>query len=183
MLFPIPTSRSAQRVVVTGAGIVTALGTGWQINAAGFCAGRPAIRPVTLFDVSRQRTRIAAEVDLPRELPVTRMSGKSRGRLDRASQMLLHAAHEAWSQAGWLPEENLPVVLGTTSGEMSLGEAYLRQAINSARHFKKQATRVAGYQVQRQGLDLCDAFGFQGPITVISNACASGANAIGRACS
>jgi 3-oxoacyl-[acyl-carrier-protein] synthase II len=181
VLFPAPTSGSVQRVVVTGAGIVTALGTGWQINAAGFRAGRPAIRAVTLFDVSRQRTRIAAEVDLPRELPATKMTAKSRGRLNRAAQMLLHAAHEAWSQAGWLPEENLPVVLGTTSGEMTLGEAYLRQAITAAHHAKNQATRVAGYQVQRQGLDLCDAFGFQGPITIISNACASGANAIGRA--
>ena len=62
-----------------------------------------------------------------------------------------------------------------------MGEAYLRQAITDSHHFKNQATRVAGYQVQRQGLDLCDAFGFQGPVTIISNACASGANAIGRA--
>ncbi len=37
------------------------------------------------------------------------------------------------------------------------------------------------YQVQQQGLDLCNAFGFHGPITTISNACASGANAIGHA--
>jgi 3-oxoacyl-[acyl-carrier-protein] synthase II len=38
------------RVVVTGAGIVTALGAGWDVNAAGFRAGRAAFRPVTLFD-------------------------------------------------------------------------------------------------------------------------------------
>jgi len=167
--------------VVTGAGIVTALGCGWKPNAAGFRAGRSAIRPVTLFDVSRQRTGIAAEVDLPGELPLGKLPAKSRARLNRASQMLLLAAHEAWAQAGWTPAEGLPVVLGTTSGEMTLGEAYLRQAITAPRHFKNQATRVAGYQVQRQGLDLCDALGFQGPITIISNACASGANAIGRA--
>jgi 3-oxoacyl-[acyl-carrier-protein] synthase II len=37
------------------------------------------------------------------------------------------------------------------------------------------------YQLHQQGLDLCNAFGFQGPVTVISNACASGSNAIGRA--
>ncbi len=167
--------------MVTGAGIVTALGTGWRANAAGFRAGRSAIRPVTLFDVSRQRTGIAAEVDLSGDLPLPKLSAKSRARLNRASQMLLLAAWEAWQQAGWKTQSNLPVVLGTTSGEMTLGEAYLRQAITAPRRFKHQATRVAGYQVQRQGLDLCDALGFQGPITIISNACASGANAIGHA--
>jgi 3-oxoacyl-[acyl-carrier-protein] synthase II len=167
--------------VVTGAGIVTALGCGWKPNASGFRAGRSAIRPVSLFDVSRQRTGIAAEVDLPHDRPVDKLSAKHAARLNRAAQMLLLAAREAWSQAGWLPAENLPVVLGTTSGEMTLGEAYLRQALNTPHHFKQQATRVAGYQVQRQGLDLCHALGFQGPITIISNACASGANAIGRA--
>jgi len=172
---------SANRVVVTGAGIVTSLGAGWKINAEGFRAGRSAMRPVTLFDVSRQRTKIAAEIDLPGQLPPTNLSEKNLRRISRAARMLLLAAHEAWTQSGWSPAENLPVVLGTTSGEMLLGQDYLEQAIRSPRRFKKQPTRVAYYQVQRQGLDLCDAFGFQGPITIIANACASGANAIGHA--
>jgi 3-oxoacyl-[acyl-carrier-protein] synthase II len=169
------------RVVVTGAGVVTAFGAGWKTNADGFRAGKTAFRPVTLFDVSRQRTKIAAEVDLPESLPPTSLSAKTQSRLNRAAKMLLLAAHEAWTQSGWEGGENLPVVLGTTSGEMTLGQEYLRQAIDSPRQLKRQATRVAFYQVQRQGLDLCDAFHFQGPVTVIANACASGANAIGHA--
>jgi 3-oxoacyl-[acyl-carrier-protein] synthase II len=95
--------------------------------------------------------------------------------------MLLLAAHEAWTQSGWQTEENLPVVLGTTSGEMSLGETYLRQALESPPSQKKQPSRIRHYQVQQQGLDLCNAFGFSGAVTTISNACASGANAIGHA--
>lgn len=166
---------------MTGAGIITALGTGWNINAAGFRAGKSAFRPVTLFDVSPQRAKIAAEIDLPENLPPTRLPEKNRRRLNRAARMLLLAAHEAWTQSGWRPEEHLPVVLGTTSGEMSLGEDYLRQAIAAPRCFKRQPTRVAYYQVQRQALDICEAFGFHGPITIISNACASGSNAIGHA--
>jgi 3-oxoacyl-[acyl-carrier-protein] synthase II len=184
VLFPLPKSSAAarpNRVVVTGAGIITALGTGWQINAAGFRAGHQIFRPVTLFDVSRQRAKIAAEVDLPAELPPTKLSANTVRRLDRATRMLLHAAHEAWTQAGWEPSENLPVVLGTTSGEMALGEKYLRQALESPLIKGRQATRVVHYQVQQQGLNLCSAFGFQGPLTTISNACASGANAIGHA--
>ena len=182
MLFPPPKlPRQSPRIVVTGAGIVTALGTGWRANADGFRAGRTAFRPVTLFDVSRQRAKHAAEASLPATLPPTDLPAKSACRLDRATKMLLLAAHEAWSQAGWEPIENLPLVLGTTSGEMSLGETYVRQAVTSPRAVRRQPTRVVQYQVQRQGLDLCDAFGFQGPITIIANACASGANAIGHA--
>ena len=182
MLFPLPKKNGGvNRVVVTGAGIVTALGAGWNINAAGFQAGRTAIRPVTLFDVSRQRAKIAAEIDLPETLPCTNLSEKKLRRINRATRMLLLAANEAWMQSGWRPQDDLPVVLGTTSGEMLLGQDYLEQAIRAPRHFKRQATRVAYYQVQRQGLDLCEAFGFQGSITTISNACASGANAIGHA--
>jgi len=168
-------------VVITGAGVVTALGYGWAANAAGFRAGRTAFRPVTLFDVSRQRTQIAAEVDLPDRLPTTHLAGKKSRRPGRAARLLLLAAYEAWSQSGWEPDPNLSVVLGTTSGEMSFGQDFFRQAMANPEGFKRQATRIAYYQVQRQALDLCDAFGFQGPLMIISNACASGANAIGHA--
>lgn len=182
MLFPPPKkSAGVNRVVVTGAGIVTALGCGWKVNADGFRAGKSAFRPMTLFDVSRQRTKIAAEIDLPEQLPLTRLSEKYLRRLNRAARMLLLAAHEAWTQSGWQSEEHLPVVLGTTSGEMTLGQDYLQQALHTPRRLKGQPTRVALYQVQRQGLDLCDAFGIGGPVTTIANACASGANAIGHA--
>jgi 3-oxoacyl-[acyl-carrier-protein] synthase II len=184
VLFPPPKSsdnNGADRVVVTGAGIITALGTGWQANADGFRAGRRAFRPVTLFDVSRQRAKIAAEIDLPSELPPTKLSRNTMRRLDRASRMLLHAVQEAWTQASWEPSDNLPVVLGTTSGEMSLGEKYLQQALASPLVQSRQPTRLVHYQVQQQGLNLCSAFDFQGPLTTISNACASGANAIGHA--
>lgn len=168
-------------MVVTGAGIITALGAGWPANAAGFRAGRTAIRPVTLFDVSRQRTAIAAGVELPGQLPRTTLTEKNARRLDRAARLLLHAAYEAWTQAGWGPAENLPLVLGTTSGGMTFGEAYLRQALATPRAQHHQPSRVVHYNVQQQALNLCEAFGFHGPITVIANACASGTNAVGHA--
>jgi 3-oxoacyl-[acyl-carrier-protein] synthase II len=184
VLFPapgIPHAARPHRVAVTGAGIVTALGAGWKINAEGFRSGRTAFRPVTLFDVSRQRCKIAAEIDLPAELPPSRLSRGDLRRLERASRLLLLAGHEAWSQSGWTPDGHLPMILGTTSGEMCLGQEYLRQALRAPLCFKHQAERVTHYLVQQQGINLANALGIQGEIITISNACASGANAIGHA--
>lgn len=169
------------RVVITGGGIITALGQGSDANAKGFRDGRLAFRPVSLFDVSRQRVKMAAEVDLPPDLTGTRLAPRELRRMDRAAKMLILAAGEAWSQSGWEASENLPVVLGTTSGGMSLGEAFYRQAIQKPDSQRGQPTRVQQYQPQRQALNLQEAFGFSGPITIIANACASGANAIGHA--
>jgi 3-oxoacyl-[acyl-carrier-protein] synthase II len=180
MLFPFRHQTNPPRVVITGAGIVTALGLGWKTNADGFRAGRVAIRPVSLFDASRQRVKVAAEVDLP-SLPKTRLNQRQIRRMNRASKLLLLAAHEAWTQSGWQPSENLSLVLGTTSGGMSLGEDLYRQSIQTPQDNRRQATRVLHYQAQREALDLADAFGFNGPVTIIANACASGANAIGHA--
>jgi 3-oxoacyl-[acyl-carrier-protein] synthase II len=101
--------------------------------------------------------------------------------MERAAKLLLVASHEAWHQAGWSPSDDLPIVLGTTSGGMSLGESYYRQAIETPFSHRGQPHRILHYQPQRQALDLADAFGFSGPITIIANACASGANAVGHA--
>jgi 3-oxoacyl-[acyl-carrier-protein] synthase II len=172
---------NSSRVVVTGVGIMTAFGAGWKINARGFRSGHSAIKPVTLFDVTGHRSKIAAEIDLEGNLPPNRLSRRERQRLDRASRLLLQAAHEAWLQTGWTRQDRLPVILGTTSGEMCLGEDYLRQALRFPHNFKGQASRVAHYLVQQQGANLCGALGIEGTVMTISNACASGANAIGLA--
>src|SRR5580698_1469701 len=175
MLFPTPSSsRNSARVVVTGAGIVTALGLGWKQNAEGFRAGRTAFRPVSLFDVSRQRAKTAAEATLPTTLPATHLSKRHSDRLDRAGKMLLLAAHEAWKQAGWESSENLPLVLGTTGGGMLFGEDYFRRALQQPYPHRGQAMRAVCYQPQVQARLVMDALDFSGPIITVSNACASG---------
>ena len=147
----------------------------------GFRAGRTAFRPVSLFDVSRQRAKSAAEADLPETLPRTSLDRRRLERLDRAGKMLLLAAREAWEQAGWEPTENSPMVLGTTAGGMMLGEDYFRRARTQSGSRRGQAFRAACYQPQVQARLVMEAMNFNGPISIVSNACASGANAIGQA--
>lgn len=190
MLFPLTRSSAPlPRVVITGAGVITALGQGWKANVEGFRTGRRAFRPVSLFDVSRQRVKMAAEVDLPdsatKSLQATRLTTRQIDRLDRAAKMLVLAAQEAWQQAGWQSNgnsaENIPLALGTTAGGMLLGEVYYQQATQHPSQIRQQATRSVLYQPQVQARMVYDALGCSGPITVVSNACASGANAVGHA--
>ncbi len=182
MLFPKKSFPSPPpRVVITGAGIVTSLGLGWKQNAEAFRSGKTGFRPVTLFDVSRQRVKTAAEMDLPPTPPRTRLTRREEKRLDRAGIMLLLAAQEAWQQSGWKTCDDLPVVLGTTAGGMALGEDYFRQAVNLPHRQRMQPTRALYYQAQIQAGMVEDALGFAGPVTIVSNACASGTNAIGEA--
>jgi 3-oxoacyl-[acyl-carrier-protein] synthase II len=181
VLFPfLKAAREFRRVVVTGAGIITGLGVGWDANAEGFRRGACAIKPVTLFDISRHRAKIAAQVELPAKLPESKLSARSEKRLSRGSRMLLHAGLEAFHQAGWKSCNNLPMVFGSTGCGAELGEAYYRRNIQ-AQSKLGQPTRAVAYQGQRQILDLSEAIDCSGPITLISNACASGSNSIGHA--
>ena len=172
--------RAPQRVVVTGTGILTSHGPGWQRNADAFRTGAVSLRPVTLFDVSRQRVHTAGQVELPAP-PPHHLSARELPRLERGTHLLLHAAHEALQQAA-LPQKNFPCILGTSAGGMALGEAFYKTATHAPTR-RHQATRALYYQAQQQVALMQRAFALTGPNLVISNACASGANAIAHAAS
>ena len=170
--------RGPRRVVVTGAGILTSMGQGWAANAEGFRVGRIALKRISLFDTGRQRVRTGGEVELPETLP----DGIALGaRLDRASAMLVHAGAEAFGQAGWRQDgTRVPICLGTSAGAMAVGEAYYRQAVALPGNRRGQSRRIVHYLAESQARNLADALSLRGPATIISNACASGANAIGQ---
>jgi 3-oxoacyl-[acyl-carrier-protein] synthase II len=167
-------------VVVTGLGIISPMGNGAEENTVGFREGRMAFCPVTLFDVSRQRVATAGQVDLSERAPNSGISKKAWSRMDRGTRLAWIAACEAMAQAG-LSGGEIPMVVGTSAAAMPVGEEYFKQALSCASSRSAQLHRVELYQAQRQMTDMARELGVTGPIRIVSNACASGANAIGQA--
>ncbi len=168
-------------MVVTGTGIISSMGRDFAENTAGFRAGRMAFSPVTLFDVSRQRVGTAGQADLPDAAPDAGISLKAWSRMDRGTRLAWLAAREALAGAG-LSGGTMPMVAGTSAAAMPIGEEYFQQALVARPADRgRQLRRVELYQAQRQMTDMARALGVRGPIRIISNACASGANAIGQA--
>ena len=92
--------------------------------------------------------------------------------------MLMAAMREtAAGDPGFRPEF---MVIGTTSGGMSFGEAFYRAQVEHRRP-PQRAAWLANYSPQKPVLDAQAAAGFSAPVQIIANACASGSNAIGHA--
>ncbi|MBI5885956.1 MAG: beta-ketoacyl-[acyl-carrier-protein] synthase family protein [Deltaproteobacteria bacterium] len=168
-----------KRAVITGVGILTALGAGLEANLSGITQGRSAVSGITAFDVSGYRVTTGGEVrsDLACGLNA---GAKAAGRYDRATRLLLKAASEAVERAGLknTMAENTPIFAGTTLGGMIGGTAYHRALVAGR---KAKPSLVMDYLSHVQAARLRDALGLTGAIHAVSNACASGANAIGFA--
>lgn len=167
-------------MVITGAGIVSPMGMDWADNLAGFRAGCSAFSPITLFDVSRQRVGTAGQVDLPASTPDFGISSRNWQRMDRGTRLAVFAAHEALADAG-LSGGEMPIIVGTSAAAMPIGEDYYKKACDVCTPRHAQLARVETYQAQRQMTDMARALRVHGPLRIVSNACASGANAIGHA--
>ena len=87
-----------RRVVVTGLGAVTPLGSGVPLYWRRLVAGESGVRPITLFDASDLASRIAGEV--PDFDPSGVLDRKEVRRNDRTTQMALVATREALDDAG-----------------------------------------------------------------------------------
>ena len=175
-----PTNPS--RVFVTGMGLISPMGKSLNEHISSMRAGHTHFKEVDFFDVSRQRVKTAGIVDIPNQLGNHQLDDKYLERLDRGCKMMLFATGQALEQAqlSKVPEST-PMVIGTSAGAMPLGEAYYRAATSTPIYRTSQLSRIEYYQPQKGMAMIQQAFGFQSPCQIISNACASGANAIGHA--
>ena len=113
------TPPARQRVVVTGLGVVTSIGTGVDAFAAGLKAGRSGAKPIEAFDTTGFDHSNACEItDFVPEEWITEQDPEDLG---RAAQFAVAASRMAVADAG-LTEEHVRAVrslvsVGTTDGE------------------------------------------------------------------
>jgi 3-oxoacyl-[acyl-carrier-protein] synthase II len=170
----------AHRVVVTGLGLVTPVGTDVASTWAALLAGTPGAAPITKFDPARLSVRFACEVKGFDALQY--MDRKEARRYDLFAQFALAAAHQAVSQAGLegrFPDpERTGVVIGSGIGGMQTYEE------NCAAYVLKGPDRVSPFFVPMFIPDIAAGlvsirYGLKGPNYATVSACASSAHAIG----
>ncbi|MGE3512315.1 MAG: beta-ketoacyl synthase N-terminal-like domain-containing protein, partial [Vicinamibacterales bacterium] len=89
---------NTRRVVVTGIGLVSALGIGTDANWDALCNGESGIGPITRFDASAFSTRIAGEVK--NFDPLQYIEKKDVKKMDVFIQFAIAAADGAMTDAG-----------------------------------------------------------------------------------
>ncbi len=171
-----------RRVVVTGVGLVTALGTGLEKNWQALMEGRSGIGPITRFDASDFAARIAGEVrDFNSEDWIERRDIK---KMDLFIQYAIAAAEQAMRQSGFkVGDDNadrVGVIVGNAiGGILTLEEnhlLYLNDGLKRITPFfiPKLLSNLAPGQIAIR-------YGARGVNLATSTACSSGSHAVGEA--
>jgi len=173
----------ARRVVVTGMGMVSALGNDVQSTWDGLVAGRSGVRRISTFDPSRLTSQMAGEVrDFDSSGVLDR---KDQRRTDRYIQFGLVASREALDQAG-LPArfegelaERTGVILGTGLG--GVGTLVDGISINATRGPDRISPFLIPMGIPNVGAgQVAINFGMTGPNFAVVSACATGGHALGE---
>lgn len=171
-----------RRVVITGLGLVTPLGSGVEAFWTGLRAGQSVVTRLSRFDPSEFRSQVAGEV--PDFVPERWIEPRRAKRLDRCSQFSLASARMALDDAGLdLTRENrdrVGAMMGTALGGVSKAEeqhtVFLRDGLRAVDP-GLALTVFAGAASCNLAIEL----GLSGPNITNGMSCASGAIAIGEA--
>ncbi|MDQ3263172.1 MAG: beta-ketoacyl-ACP synthase II [Myxococcota bacterium] len=178
---------SNRRVVVTGTGMITALGTGTEKGWQGLLAGKSGIGPITRFDVGKIDTKIAGEVKdfNPEEF----IEKREVRRMDLFTQYAVAAAEMAFKESG-IPigddkphgyrQERVGVIVGSGIGGIgSLEEQHTKG-------MEKGFDRLSPFFIIQMIINMAPGlisikYGAKGPNWSPVSACATSAHAIGEA--
>ncbi len=171
----------ARRVVVTGLGMVTPLGTGVQKNWEAVCAGKSGIGPITKFDASDFPTRIGGEVKDFK--PEDWMSKQEIRRFDPFIHYAVASARMAMEDSGLKVDPSnahrVGCISGSGLGGLAMLEFYHQTLLEKG--FKKISPFfIPGMIANMAPGQIAIEYGMMGPNISIETACAASAHAIGE---
>ncbi len=173
---------TVRRVVITGIGAVTPIGSGASGLWSGVRAGASAVRRATRFDPSEFRSQLTAEVD--DFDPALYMDGRTCRRLDRFAQFGVAAARQAVDDArldlGTIDPSRGGVSLGSALGGIAYGEEQHGRFVQHGLRAVGPMLAIAVYG-GASGANIAIELNLRGPNLANANSCASGAMAIGEA--
>ncbi len=174
--------QARRRVVITGLGAITPLGSTLEQYWEGLKAGRSGVRRITQFDASNLPCQIAGEI--PDFDPELYMDRKETRRTPRACQVALAAATQAMRDAGFTDKTPDPERSGVIFGTCMAGVDNLEDGIHTIR--ERGASRIGPFVLPMAipnipAFMIALQFQCQGTNMTISTACATGTQAIGNA--
>jgi 3-oxoacyl-[acyl-carrier-protein] synthase II len=176
-------SNGEHRVVITGMGIVSALGIGRDAFWQGLQSLRSPVRRLSLFDTSPFKSKHAAWVTDWQPLPW--IAPHRLKRMERFAQFSVVAARLAVEDAGIAltpatPNPRAGLSFGTAVGGFAYGETQHTAFVEHGVKCLPPALAVQVFGGSAQG-NIAIECGLQGPCTTNANSCAAGNAAIGDA--
>lgn len=172
-----------RRVVVTGIGAVTPIGSGAAGLWCGVRRGRSAVTALTRFDPAPFKSQVAAQVDDFN--PAAALDARTLRRLDRYSQLAVVAALQAVADGGLeLPascRERGGVYLGSALGGLTFAEDEHSRFLDAGLRAVDPILALSVFGAAASA-NVAIQLGLHGPNMTNANSCASGALAIGQAC-
>jgi len=169
-----------RRVVITGIGAITPIGTGVEGMWDGLRKRESAVRRISRFDPTPFRSHIAAQVD--DFDPETYMERNRARRMERYAQFSVAASRQALEDAALDPAgedpERVGVQMGSALGGVAYGETQFTSYVGKGVRGVDPMLALAVFN----GAASCNVaieFGFTGPNSTNGMSCASGAIAIG----
>jgi 3-oxoacyl-[acyl-carrier-protein] synthase II len=169
-------------VVITGTGVISPVGLDVPTMWVNLSAGRSGIRPISLFDTSELKVRIAGEAhDFD---PLTVMSAKEARRCDRMTQFALAALEQALAQSRLSATSDNADEVGAMVGVGMGGiQTYSREldVLRDQGPHRVSPLLIPSITADAPAVAVAMRTGARGPTLGVSSACASGTDAIGQA--
>jgi 3-oxoacyl-[acyl-carrier-protein] synthase II len=163
----------SKRVVITGLGVISSIGIGWNEFWESLLKGRSGISPVTAFDTSNQFTHYGGE--LKNFWPEQFIPKNQLQQLSRATQMALASVKLALDDASLTSEQLKQFRVGVSQGT-TMGAIHAIEEIDQRLVTSKEVSQTLLYQLPTHTVPAAIAreLRLNGPNIMFSTACAAG---------